>query len=323
MWSVSSLPSLEGKTFIVTGGNTGIGYATCLNLIAKGARVYMGARSSTKATAAISKINESHPGADLHVLLMDHTSLSTIVLAAKSFCSQESKLHGLILNAGIMAVPYQITADGFEVQMQVNYIAHWLLAYHLLPILLSTSLKDGEGSVRVISVTSEGHRRPWNVPGILYDEAEIKAFGRWGLYGVSKLADILLAKSLHASYGPGSTKSKEGKGKIWAAAAHPGFIDTQINEKNRDSVGWNLKWVHGILRTFKVVRPWDEGCVSSLFVAASPQFKREMSGLYFDNKASIMEPSPAAMSEEERLKLETWTQEVMKKGGWISGTEIV
>jgi len=200
MWNVSSLPSLKGKTFIVTGGNTGIGYASCLNLVAKGAHVYMGARSSSKATAAISKIKETHPEADVQVLLMDHTTLSTVVSAAKSFSVQEPKLHGLILNAGIMAVPYEITPDGFEIQMQVNYIAHWLLTYHLLPILLSTSLKDGEGSARVVPVTSEGHRRPWTVTKIPYDETEIKEFGRWGLYGVSKLADILLAKSLHASY---------------------------------------------------------------------------------------------------------------------------
>src|ERR1700679_1804464 len=105
MFIPSSLPSLSGKIFIVTGGNTGIGYATCLNLVAKDARVYMGARSSSKADAAIAKIKETHPDADLHILIMDNTSLNTVVKAAKNFISRESHLHGLILNAGIMAVP--------------------------------------------------------------------------------------------------------------------------------------------------------------------------------------------------------------------------
>lgn len=101
MFSITSLPSLRGRVFLVTGGNTGIGYTTCLNLAAKGARVYMGARSLDKASQAITQIKQQHPQADLQILIMDHTSLATIVEAAKSFTSKESKLNGLILNAGI------------------------------------------------------------------------------------------------------------------------------------------------------------------------------------------------------------------------------
>lgn len=89
MFQPSSLPSLRGKTFLVTGGNTGIGYATCLNLVAHDARVYMGARSEEKASAAISEIKQTYPEADLHILLLDHTSLKSVVSAAKAFQSKE------------------------------------------------------------------------------------------------------------------------------------------------------------------------------------------------------------------------------------------
>jgi NAD(P)-dependent dehydrogenase (short-subunit alcohol dehydrogenase family) len=181
MFTPSSLPSLTGKIFIVTGGNTGIGYATCLNVVAKGGRVYMGARSSSKADAAIAKIKEAHPNADLHGLIMDNASLNTVVKAAKNFISKESQLHGLILNAGIMAVPYALTSDGFESQMQVNYLAHWILTYYLLPILQSTARKEGPGSVRIVSVSSKGHQKSsFGVTKILYGTTEIEKFWDFG-----------------------------------------------------------------------------------------------------------------------------------------------
>lgn len=318
MFTISSLPSLVGKVFIVTGGNTGIGYTTCLNLAAKGARVYMGARSSTKASEAIAHIKQLHPKADLHVLAMDNSSLDSIVEAAKYFASKETILHGLILNAGIMAVPYEVTVDGFEVQMQVNYLAHWLLAYHLLPILQSTARVEGAGAVRVVCVSSHGHKeKPFGVTKMLYDKSEIERFGNFGRYGLSKLGNVLHAKTLNVQYGPGGEKSKQGKGEIWCASLHPGFIATQMNEKTRDNVSWMLSWIHPVLNLFGVMRPWDEGCVASLFVGASPEFTADLSGLYFDELAKVAKPNAAAGDESERVKLEKWTREVMKKGGWI------
>lgn len=317
-FTIESLPSLKGKMFLVTGGNTGIGYATCLHLAAKGAKVYMGARSPSKASAAIAKIKALHPFAEIHALILDHTSLSSVVSAAQKFAKQESKLHGLILNAGIMAVPYEKTRDGFESQMQVNYLAHWLLTYHLLPTLLATSLADGSGEVRVVCVSSEGHQKSsFGTTKILYDEEDIATFGNFGRYGLSKLADVLHAKTLHSRYGPGSTNAEEKRGEIWTASLHPGFIDTSMNENTRDTSPWYLSWLHSVLRLFGVMRPWDEGCVSNLFVAASPEFTSELSGLYFNEFAQTKEPNLAAKDVNEQERLEAWTREEMKRGGWI------
>jgi NAD(P)-dependent dehydrogenase (short-subunit alcohol dehydrogenase family) len=277
----------------------------------------MSARSPTKASAAIAKIKEAHPNADIHALILDHMQLSTVVEAAKGFMSKETKLHGLILNAGIMATPYEITEDGFESQMQVNYLAHWLFTYHLLPILLSTARAEGPGSVRVACVSSEGHARPFGVTKILYNKDEIAKFGDFGRYGVSKLANVLEAKSLNDAYGPQSESAKDGKGEIWCASLHPGFIDTQLNEGNRDRSSWYLAWLHPVLRLFGAMRPWEEGCVSSVFVAASPQFTGDLSGLYFDEFAKVKDSSLASKDDGERRRLEEWTTRVMKEGGWI------
>jgi NAD(P)-dependent dehydrogenase (short-subunit alcohol dehydrogenase family) len=320
MFSIASLPSLSGKVLIVTGGNTGIGYMACLNLAAKGARVYMGARSSEKASQAIKQIQQQHPQADVQFLFMDNTSLATIVEAAKIFLSKESKLSGLILNAGIMGVPYEITTDGFEIQMQVNYLAHWLLAYHLLPILQATARQEGPGAARIACISSEGHReKPFKITKMLYENSDLEKAGNFGRYGLSKLGNVIHAKNLNAQYGPRSEEAKQGKGEIWAASMHPGFINTQLNERNRDNASWKWKWVHPVLNTFGIMRPWDEGCVSSLFVGASPDFTAAMCGSYFDEKANMADSraNAAAKDEKEQAKLEKWSREVMKKGGWI------
>jgi NAD(P)-dependent dehydrogenase (short-subunit alcohol dehydrogenase family) len=309
---LSSLPSLAGKVFIVTGGNTGIGFATCQNLAARNARVYMGARSPEKASAAIANIKEAYPSADIHHLQLDHNLLATIAPAARAFLAKEKSLNGLILNAGIMAVPYEITKDGFESQLQVNYLAHWLLTQKLLPILLETSKSQGPGAARIVCVSSEGHQiLPFiTTKKMLYTSAEVIAAGPFGRYGLSKLANVLHAKTLTRNHGPGN-------GDVWSASLHPGFIDSQMNQTNKANASWKLKWIHPVLQTFGIMRPWDEGCVASLFVAASPEFTAELSGRYFDQKAKEKKCNPVAENVEEQERLENWTVERMREGDWI------
>ena len=276
----------------------------------------MGARSSQKAASAVAKITDTHPNADVQVLLMDNTSLYSLVTAAKSFKSKESRLHGLILNAGIMAVPYDVTKDGFESQLQVNYLAHWLLTHELLPILLETARIDGPGSARVVCVSSEGHRF-FGVKKMLYSEDEVANFGDFGRYGLSKLANVLHAKNLNDQYGPSSITAKATKGEIWTASLHPGFIDTQLNVQNKERASRMLKWLHPALLLFGKIRPSEEGCLASLFSGASPDFTGEMSGAYLNEKAIEVKPSPAGVDIAERERLEKWTVEKLKAGGWI------
>ncbi|CAG8983151.1 hypothetical protein HYALB_00010298 [Hymenoscyphus albidus] len=299
MFKPESLPSLSGKVFLVTGGNTGIGYSTVLCLASKGARVYLGARYSTKAQAAITQIKESYPDADVRPLIMDHKSLSTVVEAAKTFLAIEKSLNGLILNAGIMACPFEITSDGFESQMQTNYIAHWVLTHHLLPNLLSTSIQQGPGSARVVNVSSDRHQKTaFGTTQILYDEKELENFGRHGRYGVSKLANVMHSANINSRFGPESESVKQGKGEIWSASLHPGFIDTKMNDLNRDRAPWYLGWLHAVLLFLGIIRPVNEGCISSLFTGASEKFTAEMSGKYFDEKARLKEPNPAPKDQE-------------------------
>lgn len=317
-FTIASLPSQESKVFIVTGGNAGIGFVTCKNLAAKGGKVYLGARSKEKAAGAIRKIKDAHPEAVLEPLIMDNSELSSIVTAAKTFTTKEKTLNGLILNAGIMAVPYSTTPDGYEIQWQVNYLAHWLLAHHLIPTLLSTSLAQGRGAARVVCVSSEGHQKfSFGVDRIIYDNASLEKFGKFGRYGISKLGNVMHSVHLNKEYGPGSPAAKAGKGEIWTAALHPGFIDTELNEKTRDSQPWYLSWLHFALLKLKIIRPVEEGCVSSIFVGASDEFHKELSGKYFDEYATLKEPNVACKDEVEVQKLEEWSWDQMSRAGFL------
>lgn len=197
----STLPDLTGKVYLITGGNAGIGYQTALVLAQQNATTYIGCRSQTRGQEATSSILSSVSTAKLHLLILDHMNLSSVVAAAASFASQEPKLHCLINNAGIMAVPFEISKDGFESQWQTNYVAHWLLTHHLLPTLLSTAKASQPGDVRIVNVTSVGHRfAPKG--GIAFDDINQVNGGLWSRYGQSKLGISCTPLTSTACTGP-------------------------------------------------------------------------------------------------------------------------
>ena len=308
--SPTPLPSLEGRTYLVTGGNTGIGYRICLHLAAHSARVYMGARSVTKAASAISEIRKLHPNADIHPLILDHTSLASVRSAAETLRQQEQRIHGIINNAGIMGTPFSQTSDGHEIQWQTNYLAHWLLTYLLLPTLLETAKSCPPGTVRIVNVSSDGHARFPPKGGVDFEHPNLESEGALTRYGQSKLANILHAKSLHAQYGPNSTyATTPGNGEIWTAAVDPGHVDTQLNVKASSYLG--MSWLLPVLKFAMLVKP-DKGAKSSLFAVAGETFKRDMSGLYIGANAKVETPSSLAKDEMLREKLEKWTKELMK-----------
>lgn len=107
----SSLPDLSGKVYIVTGGNAGIGREAIIHLVRKNAIIYMGCRSEKKGLEARKLILELVPNAVVNIMVMDHMNLKSVVSAVKEFNSKETKLHGLINNAGIMATPQETSAD--------------------------------------------------------------------------------------------------------------------------------------------------------------------------------------------------------------------
>ncbi|KAI1260605.1 NAD(P)-binding protein [Xylariaceae sp. FL1019] len=317
-FSPDSLPQLEGHVFIVTGGNSGIGYHTVSHLAKHGAHVYMCARSPEKGAAAIQEIKNLNAAANVDLLQMDHTDLASVAAAAKRFLSLETALHGLVNNAGIMATPFGITKDGHEAQWQTNYLAHWVLTSHLLPLMRHTAKAHSPGSVRIVNLTSSGHLSAPKT-GINFSDLSLKESGPWPRYGQSKLANILHAKTLHKMYGPGSQSSRNGEGEIWVSSVHPGIVQTNLDTSVRES-GSILTPILSAIGIFGLIWSADRGSWNSLFCAASRDMKAEQSGAYLEIYHRFGEPrwqSGAAKDENLAKNLEEWTTEEMRREGWV------
>ena len=146
------VPNQGGKTFFVTGANTGIGFEAAKMLAVKGGRVWLGCRNPGKGQDALARIADAHPRADTELVSIDLADLASVTRAAE-IVAQEPKLDVLINNAGIMMNPKTITKDGFESQFGVNHLGHFALTGLLLPKLEATS------ESRIVIVSSTGHRR--------------------------------------------------------------------------------------------------------------------------------------------------------------------
>jgi NAD(P)-dependent dehydrogenase (short-subunit alcohol dehydrogenase family) len=278
----------------------------------------MGTRSLERGTAAISSIKLLHPNADICALILNHLSLSSVVAAATSFTSAEPHLHGLVTNAGIMATPFALTPDGHEAQFQTNYLAHWLLTRLLLPTLLSTAKNSTPGDVRVVNISATAHAMGTPVGGIDFDDINQLKGTAFTRYSQSKLANLLHAKTLHQLYGPGSTSALAGSGEIWSAAVQPGFVNTGLLNKATGTWMFHLSAViKAFVRLRGKVLDADEGSFTQLYVVASKGLGSEVSGKYFDERKEKL-PSSQAMDQQLREKLERWTEDRMRAGGWIS-----
>ena len=210
-FTAADVPDQTGKTYVVTGANTGIGFEAAKVLAGKNARVLLGCRSREKGDAAAARIKGSHPGADVAVVDIDLGDLAS-VRAAADVVAEEPRLDGLIDNAGIMYTPQMETKDGFEAQFGVNHLGHFALTGLLLPKLEATE------DSRIVIISSIGHRRG----DIDFDDIDASAsYSPQKRYSQSKLANLLFMYELDRRLrAKGSTTI--------AVAAHPGGAATDL-----------------------------------------------------------------------------------------------
>lgn len=208
------IPDLSGKTALVTGANSGLGFDTSRMLAGAGARVLLACRNADKAHAAIAEIRRHSPDAALEFVALDLASLASVEQAAAQVAELTPQLDLLINNAGVMAVPYALTGDGFETQMGTNHFGHFALSARLLPLLLATS------SPRLVNLASMAHR--WT-PGIAFDDIDWsrRKYRRWQAYGDSKIANLYFTYEL-------ARRAAQAKSALRVVAAHPGYSDTHL-----------------------------------------------------------------------------------------------
>jgi NAD(P)-dependent dehydrogenase (short-subunit alcohol dehydrogenase family) len=211
-WSAADVPSQQGRTAIVTGANSGLGFETSRVLARRGARVVMACRNPDKAKNALEEIRSESPDARVEAMSLDLASLASVRAFADEFRAHRDALHLLIDNAGVMAIPERRTADGFEMQMGTNHLGHFALTGLLLEPLLATP-----GS-RVVVMSSLAHR----LGRIDFDDLQSeRGYGAWRAYGQSKLANLLFMNELQRRF------ERHGA-KTIAVACHPGYAATQL-----------------------------------------------------------------------------------------------
>ena len=211
-WTASDIPDLGGKTIVVTGANSGLGFEASRAFARKGARVVLACRNVEKAAAARDDILASAPRANVEMRALDLASLASVRAFADSLVSNHERLDVLCNNAGVMALPRRETADGFEMQLGTNHLGHFALTGLLLPLLKRTS------GARVVTQSSGAHR----MGRIEFDDLHGRRYyARWRAYGQSKLANLLFAYELQRRL------ENEGVGVI-SVACHPGYAATEL-----------------------------------------------------------------------------------------------
>ncbi|MCV7432144.1 SDR family NAD(P)-dependent oxidoreductase [Mycolicibacterium bacteremicum] len=210
-WTESNVPDQSGRTVIVTGANTGLGYETARVLAGRGAHVVIAVRDTAKGDAAANKIRSASPQAEVDVVALDLGSLASVRAAAEQLKSAHPRIDLLINNAGVMYPPKQTTADGFELQFGTNHLGHFALTGLLLENVLAAE------DSRVVTVASIAHR---NQAKIHFDDLQWeRSYNRVAAYGQSKLANLMFAYELD--------RRLTGKDTI-SVAAHPGVSNTEL-----------------------------------------------------------------------------------------------
>ncbi|CAI9677765.1 oxidoreductase [Elizabethkingia anophelis] len=296
MWTKENIPDLTGKTALVTGGNTGIGYETVKALYEKGAKVTLAARDEIKASDAIRNIQETTKGTGiLETGILNLSNLAEIKTFTDKFRANHNHLDILINNAGVMIPPASKTDDGFELQFGVNFLGHFALTGHLFSLLQNSS------HARVVTLSSGAATFASNID---FENLRLeKPYNEWQSYAVSKLADILFAYEL-------DRKLKATDMNILSVAAHPGVTKTDLQRHIP------MERLEGMFSEFEeVMDPW-QGALPSLFAATDvsvkggeffgPDGKKEYAGYPALSKHS----TPAMNDKELSEKLWKYAEEV-------------
>ena len=296
-WTLNDMPSLKGKTMIVTGGNSGLGYEAVKAFASKGARVIMACRSTSRGEVAKKQIINEFKTADIIVMNLDLNDLSSVKAFVEEFKKNHQQLHVLLNNAGIMMTPYGKSKDGIESQQATNHFAHFALTGLLMDIIRKTP------KARVVNVSSIAHRQgKMNFSNLLYDKgtdySPMKAYGR------SKLENLLFTYQLQSYF-------EEQKIDAIAVVAHPGVSNTNLFNN------MGAKWLMPILKPLfgMFVQPASMGALPEIRASVDtavnggefygPNGRKEMKGY-----PVVVQPDKATFIETDAPKLWKFSEEI-------------
>jgi NAD(P)-dependent dehydrogenase (short-subunit alcohol dehydrogenase family) len=248
MWTSNNIPDQSGKTFLITGANTGIGFETALALYKSGANVTITGRDAASIELSMHKILAATGSGTVYTALLDLSSPNSIEAFASHFLSTHVKLDVLINNAGVMTPPESKTEEGYEMQFGVNFLGHFVLTGYLFPLLKVT------GGARIVTLSSGAHKY---VDQVNYQNLRIEqGYDANREYAISKLANLQFTLELQKRI------DKAGLN-ILSIGAHPGVTKTGLARHMPEAA------YQAALKQFGDLMPAWQGALPSLYAATS------------------------------------------------------
>ena len=275
-WSVT----MQGKTVLVTGGNTGIGKATAIGLGKRGARVVFTARDPAKGEAAAHEIR-AETGAEVTPMLLDLASFASVEAFAADFRERFAELHVLVNNAGLILSKRAETTEGFEATLGVNHLGHFLLTELVLDRLQASA------PARIVVVSSAAHHRS---RGLDFDDLQSRCrYGSYRVYADSKLANLYFVREL--------ARRLQATG-VTVNAVHPGVVASDFAADG--DTGGPLRWFYQVAKP--LLRTPGEGAETTLYVATAPELEG-VTGEYF---ANCRRARPSRVARDDQAARRLW-----------------
>ncbi len=287
------MADLGGKVAVITGGNSGIGKETAVELARMGATVVIAARNPARAAAAVKEVREragARPRVDS--IPLDLASFASVRTFVETYTNAHDRLDILINNAGGVLAKRVVTGDGHETQFQVNHLSHFLLTHLLREHLVRSA------PARVVNVASDAHRGAKR--GVTFDDLDWERRRYRGLkaYCETKLMNILFTREL---------ANRWHDTQVSANAVHPGFVATRFAREG--DLGWRGNIGMPLTRPFQISE--KQGAVCSVYVATSPEVGA-LNGQYFE-KSKVTIPAAPALDDDAAKRL--WAISAEMAGG--------
>lgn len=224
-WNLDDIPTLQGKTIIVTGGSSGLGFEAVKMFASKDAEIIIATRSEGRALDAIEKIKLEYKDANVDFIHLNLANKNSIREFANEFNKKYTKIDVLLNNAGVMTTPYMLTDDGFEFQQGINHFGHFYLTSLLLKTIVATP------NSRIVNVSSIAHRYgKMDFDNLLYEAP--KSYNKSRAYGRSKLENLLFTYEL-------DRRIKEKGYDVKVLVAHPGVASTNLGRHIKQQKAWS------------------------------------------------------------------------------------
>ncbi|KAJ7327330.1 hypothetical protein JRQ81_017089 [Phrynocephalus forsythii] len=281
-WHPEACPvDLTGKTAIVTGASSGIGKWVAHDLARRNARTILACRSRERGKAALEEIRRSTGNPQVHLRILDTSSMASVQGFARQFLKEEGQLDILVNNAGASGLPHRITEEGLELLFATNVLGAFLLTNLLLDLMKASS------PARIVNVSSVAHYQGEANVRFLTGEELPKSSSQ--AYSSSKLMNVVLTSEL--------ARRLHGTG-VSANALHPGLVKTEIMR----SYPWWMRLIFNLCGLL-FLKTAKEGATSTLYCAISQEVEG-ISGKYFDSDCSLT--LPLALAEDPAVGRKLW-----------------